>query len=112
MKNFISPILMSLLLAACSSSGLKARQQQQEWQVKLDALPLGATAVQVEQWAQQNQISLQPNAQKDKTVYYASRSFPSKGLDFCAEWRVVLAIELNEMYQVQKKDVTRLGVCL
>lgn len=124
MKNLPTFCALALLLSACMSNDYDregAQRVKQEWQTKLQTLPVGANEAELTRWLHQN--GLLKNGEKpdfsDKsysTSNLPNGHFPVKqhwyNINYCDVWFVHLNIKLDGQNRVAKKEVRLLGSCL
>lgn len=130
MKKYLALCLAALALNACASGNhpanndparASARHARQQWQTKLNSLPIGASEAEFTQWLQQNNL-LQHGEKPDlSNKRYINANLPNgrfpvqpqvNQFNPCDSWFVLLDIQLDEQRRVAKKEARALGGCI
>ncbi|XXQ69259.1 hypothetical protein ACKLNO_05195 [Neisseriaceae bacterium B1] len=110
---------LTLLLSACFHAEYDeaaAKRIRQDYQAKLDALPIGATHEQVQQWQKSHGLNLSGGERGYGSMNLPNSHFPVKkkflSANVCNGFFLTMRIDMNEKGQVAKKELGLLGRCL
>ncbi|MDK4536162.1 MULTISPECIES: hypothetical protein [Kingella] len=119
MKKFLTLCVIAFSLTACSLGHYDEKailRVKQEWQAKLETLPVGASEAELTQWLKQNGLlknGEQPNLSNHKYVTNVPNGyFPFKSsIIFCNGFFTELTIRLDEQNRVTTKKIKTFDSC-
>ena len=124
MKKFLTFCVIAFSLSACPFQNdydrEGAKRVQQEWETKLETLPIGASSAELSQWLKQNGLLKNDEnptfGEKYQNINLPNGHFSVRPhwyhINFCNGFFTVLTIHLDEQKRVSKKEMGLWGSCL